>query len=109
MSLRDEVLGAVELLSLPSKQLAYEREVPTVHAPSELICLYCDDLYHPKSSVFLDSFNEEELRELAHLYGVVVQASKHQAPTVTELLKTDEWRVVISVAKSVYESLSRAT
>jgi hypothetical protein len=55
MSVRESVLSEVELLSQPSMQLEYERSLTVAgHAPSELVCGFCDDLYHPKNPAFID-------------------------------------------------------
>jgi len=53
MSVRKAIIKEIELLSLPSKQLEYEKNVPIANVPAELICGFCDDLYHPKSKEFL--------------------------------------------------------
>lgn len=102
MSIRKAIIEEIELLSLPSKQLEYENNVPIANVPAELICGFCDDLYHPKSEQILSQFNEEELKELAHLYGVLCEASKIETESVTELLKQEKWRVVVSLAKELH-------
>ncbi len=89
------------MLSLPSMQLKYEKDVPIANIHTELVCIFCDDLYHPKSEQILSEFNEEELKGLAHLYGVLCEASNLEISSVTELLKNEKWRVVISVAKEL--------
>ena len=71
MSIRKAIIAEIELLSMPSKQLEYENNVPFANVPAELICGFCDDLYHPKSEQMLSRFNADELKELAHLFGVL--------------------------------------
>ena len=58
MSVRAQVIEHIELLSLPSEQLEYERDVPIADVPAELVCGFCDDLYHPKSPEILLAFTE---------------------------------------------------
>ena len=101
MSLRKSTIEMIELLSLPSEQLEYERNVPIADVPAELICGFCDDLYHPKSESFLAEFSENELKALAHLYGLLSEAAKVTVPSVTELQKRPEWRSVVSLAKEL--------
>ena len=53
---RIRVLDEIELLSSPSAQLKYERDVPMANVPAALICGFVDDLYHPKSKLFVTPF-----------------------------------------------------
>jgi hypothetical protein len=99
MTIRDAIIEQIRLLSLPSEQLDYEKSVPIADVPAELICGFCDDLYHPKNPELLSQFNEDELKDLAHLYGVLVEASAIEAPSVNELLKHEKWHTVIALAK----------
>ena len=101
MSVRAAIIKEIELLSLPSKQLEYEKNVPIANVPAELICGFCDDLYHPKCEQMLSAFTSEELKGLAHLYGVLCEAASIEAATVSELLKHDKWRAVVAVAKEL--------
>ncbi len=102
MSIREAIISEIELLSFPSKQLEYEKNVPIANVPAELICGFCDDLYHPKSEQILSQFNAEELKELAHLYDVLCEVATIEAASVTELLKHEKWRVVVSLAKELH-------
>ena len=101
MSIRKAIIAEIELLSLPSKQLEYEKNVPIANVPAELICGFCDDLYHPKSEQMLSLFNEDELKGLAHLYGVLCEASTIDATSVADLLKNEKWREVVALAKEL--------
>lgn len=99
MSQRESIIEMVELLSLPSEQIAYETNVPIAHIPDELICAFCDDLYTPKSEAFIAQFSESELKSLAHLYGLLSEAAKVSVCNMSEMQKRTEWRSVISHAK----------
>jgi hypothetical protein len=106
MNIRQSVLWEVELLSQPSMQLDYERSLTLAgHAPSELVSVFCDDLYHPKAPAFIDAFTEDELKDLAHLYGLVVEASTSDYSTVGQMLKDVKWRRVVAVAKELVPRL----
>ena len=54
-----------------------------------------------KMQYLLKLFSSEELRHLAHLYGVIVEASATRFLTVAEMLKDPNWRRVVEVAKSI--------
>ena len=64
---RKRVVEEIKLLASPSNQMKYERDVPIADVPAELICGFVDDLYHPKSELFLHAFTEQELKSLAEL------------------------------------------
>ena len=103
MNIREEIINEIRILSLPSEQLAYEKSLTIAgHAPSELLCVFCDDLYNPKSEELRLSFSNDELKELAHLYGLMVEASQDNYPIVTDMLKNPKWRKVIAFAKTIY-------
>ena len=100
MTARDSVLSAVQLLASASEQRGYEQDVPLAAVPSEL-AEAAHDLFQPKSAAYLDSFSDDELRDLAHLFGLVREAAPSESVSVTELHKRPEWRRVIAVAKEV--------
>ena len=101
MSARSSVIEIIELLAQPSKQLQYERDVPIANVPAELICMFCDDLYHPKSEQFISSFSSDELKDLAHLYGVLCEAANLEVKGVLDLQRQPKWRTVVAVAKNL--------
>lgn len=45
--------------------------------------------------------SEDELRGLAHLYGVLSESSGLQIHSVKDLLQQPKWRAVVSVAKEL--------
>ena len=104
-TLRAAVLEHITLLARASLQTQYEKDVPAANVPAELICGFCDDLFHPKSRIFLDAFSAQEVRELAILYGLLHVASRkigEVAPLqVTDLQRLPEWRSVMAYAKEL--------
>jgi len=110
MNIRDRIIEEVQLLASPAAQLAYEKSLTVAgHAPTELVCGFCDDLYQPKSRQFNDAFSSDELRDLAHLYGLIVEASHGNHPSVSVMLKDSRWRRVVTAAKDVSSRLGSAT
>ncbi len=108
---RKVVLENIELLASPSGQLKYERYVPIADVPSELVCGFVDDLYHPNSEMFLNAFTEQELKSLAELYGMICIASntfnKIDVHAVSEIQKVAEWRPFMSFAKDLAVELKK--
>lgn len=52
------------MLASKEQQLKYERALKKHgygHAPTELICMFCDDMFHPQSDEFIASFNDDEI------------------------------------------------
>jgi len=102
---RKRVIGHIELLGSPSAQREYERDVPIANVPSELVCGFVNDLYHPKTELFLDAFTEQELRALAELYGMICVANKEferiGCRSVSDIQKVKEWRSVIAFSKNL--------
>ena len=106
---RASVIDAVRLLASPSERLDYERSLTAAgDAASELICMFCDDLYQPKNERFVSAFSSDELKELAHLHGLLCQAAQTPQPDVSAMLKTPAWRRVVAVAKGLSARLGSA-
>jgi hypothetical protein len=102
MSTRASIAETVRLLASPSEQREYERSLTKAgHAPSELISMFCDDLYHPKDERFVSAFSDGELKALAHLYGLLCEAALNPQPSVSAMLKTSSWRRVLAVAQTL--------
>jgi hypothetical protein len=102
MGIRKQIVDALQILAHADQQLSYERSLAsTGHVPSELVCIFVNDLYHPKDSHFLASFTADELKQLAHLYGLIVDASRTSFAMVADMLKDRHWRRVMEVAKQM--------
>lgn len=102
--LRKNILEYVSLLASGSEQLRYERDVPIACVPDELISGYLDDLFHLKNPEFLDAFTEDEIKDLAELYGLLSLASKtfrDKNRSLANLLKNKEFRIAVSFAKEL--------
>ena len=102
MNIRETIIEEIKILSQASEQLAYEKSLTKAgHAPTELISTFCDDLFNPKDEELISAFSNEELKELAHLYGLMVEASRKNHPSVKEMLKDPQWRKVMEFAKTI--------
>lgn len=109
-NVRQQVLEVVELLASPGEQMQYAKSVPLACVPDELVCMFADDLFHPKWQPFVDAFSEPEHKSLAELYGRICIASKafdRADLTVSAIQKLPEWREVMSFAKDLAVELKR--
>ena len=94
------------MLASANEQVKYEKAVPHAFVVAELIESFVTDHYHPKSPDFIEAFNEDELKDLAHLFGLVCEAAERmremEVRSVADLQKLPEWRKVMSLAKKVH-------
>ena len=109
--IRMRVLDELRLLSQASAQLDYEAALShgVGHAASELIEGFCTDVYAPKAPDFVGAFTEGELKSLAHLYGLMLEARRTGHHAVGDLLKDPAWRRVIALAKEMHVEFARFT
>ena len=102
MGTRDSMLDHLKLLSHASAQLEYEKSLTVGgHAPTELVSVFCDDLYQPKDVEFFQEFSSDEYRGFAHLYGLLVEVAQHKYSNVSEMLKDPKWRRIVEVAQNL--------
>lgn len=101
MNVRERVLEYLELLSQPSRQIDYEARVAIANSHGALVSRFCDDLFRPKSQSFLDTFTENEIKDLARLYGLLIESRQLRASSVTDLLRELEWRRIARFAKEL--------
>ena len=92
----------VELYASASRQSDYP-------CFEEWICLFANDLYHPKQDVFLEAFTERELKSLAELYGRLCIANEavteNNCRSVANIQKLPEWRSLMTFAKDLVVEL----
>jgi hypothetical protein len=105
MNVRKNVLSYLELLSQPSQQIQYEAKVPIANIQGDLVSQFCDDIYRPKNPFFLDAFTEDELKDLARLYGLLMESGSLRVSSVTQLLKQPHWRRTVAFAKDLAATL----
>ena len=105
MDVRQRVLEYVELLSQPSRQLDYETSVPRADSHAELVRWFCDALFRPKSRAFLDAFTENEIKELARLYGLLIESGLLRASSLADLLREPEWRRIARFAREIFAKM----
>jgi hypothetical protein len=102
LSIRDSVLDELEMLAEPGAQLEYEKSLTRAgHAPTELVSVFCDDLYDPKNEAFISAFSRDEHKELAHLYGLLVEVTDSNYSSVPDMLTDPKWRRVVEVAQKL--------
>jgi hypothetical protein len=105
MNVRERVLDYLELVSQPSRQLEYETSVPRANSHGELVSWFCNDLFRPKSRDFLDAFTENEMKDLARLYGLLIESRQLRASSLADLLREPEWRRIARFAMELIATI----
>ena len=105
MNIRERVIEYLDLLSQPSRQIDYETSVPRANSHGELVSWFCNDLFRPKSRAFLDAFTENEMKDLARLYGLLIESRELHASSLADLLREPEWRRVARFATELVATI----
>ena len=105
MNPRERVLEYLDLLSQPSRQLDYEARLAVANSHGALVSRFCDELFRPKSQSFLDAFTENELKDLARLYGLLIESRQLRASSLTDLLREPEWRRIARFAMELVATI----
>ncbi|HEX7236438.1 MAG TPA: hypothetical protein VF405_05720 [Gammaproteobacteria bacterium] len=105
MNTRERVLEYLELLAQPSRQIDYETGVLLGDSHGELVRWFCDDLFRPKSQQFLDAFAENEIKDLARLYGLLIESRRLRASSLADLLREPEWRRIARFANELVATI----
>lgn len=100
------MLEYLELLSQPSRQIDYETSAPRVDSHGKLVRWFCDALFRPKSQQFLDAFTENEIKDLARLYGLLIESRLLRASSLADLLREPEWRRIARFAKELADTIA---
>jgi hypothetical protein len=64
-NVRTHLLGLLRTFASPDEQRSYQRAVAFVSVPTELVCCWADDLYHPGSPAHSLAFSPAERAALA--------------------------------------------
>ena len=97
-TIRRSVVEHISVLAKADAQLRYEREVPHVPVPIELIESFFD-AYHPGDSTFEAAFSLEEKRCLLEVSRALESLSLSGVHSVADLLAMERWRAVMEHAR----------
>jgi hypothetical protein len=102
---RRSIIEVLQTLSSEERQIAYERNVPFVSVPTELVCMWFDDFYLPESDSFRRCFSPAELDSMSVFSRRFEQEIKRMPETVTELLKIESWQELMREAGTLLRHL----
>lgn len=103
--IRKNVIELLNLYASEAEQREYQKNVPWVPVPTELVCMWFDDTYHPEEDLTL-VFSPLELEALtrfhAHFDRLVSGDEKLKfGPDLEELLRDERWRQLMDEATAV--------
>jgi len=93
------------MLASPHAQLRYEQQVPVANIPSELLCGWFDDFYHPGTPEFQQAFSRNELSVLARFSSLLHKNSRALPQFAHELVKEPGWQLVMQRARETLDIL----
>ena len=107
-SKRRRIIDLLELFSSEAAQLDYEKNVPHVDITIELISMWFDDEYHPKSKDLGDYFSANEIEFLDDFHQYY-DSRVHDLPesngTVQTWLNDPTWQEIMTKALQTLEKL----
>src|SRR4051812_12880138 len=99
-AIRVQVVEELTLLSEPSRQVAYEQTLHNHAGVAHVeLCEAYPAMFNPKSPAFVAAFSEQQLNELAHLYGLFMELKSSDFSSVGDMLKNPTWRRVIRLSQ----------
>ena len=103
MELRKSIIDLIKLISSSQGQFEYEKNVPIANVPSELICMWFDDFYHPASQLFISSFSTDE-KEALSMFNEFYDSRVKEVPInggVAALQNNKQWIEIQAYAKAL--------
>ncbi|QMU61832.1 MAG: hypothetical protein GKR92_09035 [Gammaproteobacteria bacterium] len=97
---RENLISLLRTIASDGSQHKYEKEVSIGNVSEELICGWCDDLYHPNTSLFESAFNSQERRELDrfnYFFDKYINSIPEKQKLI-DLQNSYEWKEIQSLA-----------
>jgi len=107
---RSKVIELLELYASEAKQREYQKNVPWVPVPTELVEMWFSDTYHPKEPSLRLVFSDVELEALARFHAHFDRITHGRGrialgPDLEELLKEERWRKLMVEAAVVLRTV----
>jgi hypothetical protein len=101
LNLRPGIIGVLRLLASPEEQLNYERRVPGISVPTELLSQWFDDLYVPESESFRSCFSSQEMEALSifnNYFDVAEKRLPQPRDGIRTWLEDETWQGIMREA-----------
>ena len=106
--LRRTVIEALGMFAPPGDQRVYQRNVPFVSVPVEMLCGWAD-IFAPQAAVFRDAFDDDELLVLQEFNGVFIRISgtlPDPLPPLEEFITSDQGAALATAARVALAKLA---
>jgi hypothetical protein len=104
-AIRESIKDVLEMLASKTEQTCYEQNVPIADVPSELVCMWFDDMYHPESWQHKEAFSAEEQKILSAFNAFYRARSKNLPNTLTAMHADIQWNEIVGEARRTLESI----
>lgn len=107
--LRLGIVHILQMLSSREEQLDYERRVPGISVPTELLSLWFDDQYSPESESFRLCFSGQEMEALSAFNGyfeIVEKRLPEPRGGIKTWLEDENWRGIMREAARTLTALN---
>ncbi len=106
--LRPGIFRVLRLLSSPEEQLDYERRVPGISVPTELLSQWFDDQYVPESESFRLCFSSQEMEALSvfnNYFDVAEKRLPQPRDGIGTWLEDETWQGIMREAARALSAL----
>ena len=111
-NLRKSVVELLRTLASEAAQRDYQRNVPFVSVPVELVCTWFDDLYHPDDATFRSAFTTAELGALElfnDFFAWLAHNLPEPPPPLDVLQRSAQWGELGRQASKALADMGEAT
>ena len=104
-SIRASIRNVLEIIASKEEQVYYEKNVSIANVPTELVCMWFDDSYHPNSGQQREAFSIEE-QEILSKFNSFFDARVDGLPmTFAELEVSPQWDEIMNEAQKVLDKI----
>ena len=98
-AIREGIKDVLEMLASKTEQTRYEQNVPIADVPSEVVCMWFDDMYHPESWQHKEAFSAEEQKILAVFNDFYGARAKNLPNTLAAMHAEGQWNEIVREAQ----------
>ncbi|MBX7149709.1 hypothetical protein K1X76_11610 [bacterium] len=103
---RQTILEALQLHSCLEEQIEYQKKVPIADVTAELVCIWFDDLYHPDTDLFRQSFTDDEVGILGE-FNDFYAARRNFLPATRDVNELHQSAIWIEIVNKAQRALSQ--
>ena len=105
-NIRANLISVLRTFASPVEQWSYQAQVPFVNVPTELLCQWADDLYHPDEEAFRFAFGPAERTALAEFNQTFERAAAAFSDAVPRLIEFQATPQAADLARAAAKALT---